>query len=192
MPTVWLTGLSGAGKSTLAEATMARLRDLGIPTVHLDGDSLRSGLCADLGFSPEDRLENVRRAAEVARLMAGQGFLTLCSLIAPLAIHRAEARRVLGARYYEVFVRCELDECIRRDPKGLYARALAGQIPGFTGIGSPYESPERPDLILDTQASDIGACVDGLLAILRSAEFIPPLDSILRSAPEAFTEGPTR
>lgn len=164
VPVLWLTGLSGAGKSTLAEATVARLRERGIPVLHLDGDSLRAGLCADLGFSAEDRMENVRRTAEVAKVAASQGLLTICSLIAPLTVHREEARRVLGERYVEVFVHCEIEECIRRDPKGLYARALAGELKGFTGIGSPYERPASPSLTVDTQAREVGACVDLLLA----------------------------
>jgi bifunctional enzyme CysN/CysC len=112
-------------------------------------------------------LENVRRTAEVAKVTAAQGLITVCSLIAPLAIHREQARRVLGDRYLEVFVRCALDECIRRDPKGLYARALAGEIPGFTGIGSPYEPPAHPNLVIDTQAADVSACVDRLLQAIE-------------------------
>lgn len=160
----WLTGLSGAGKSSIAEATVARIREAGGDVVHLDGDSLRAGLCSDLGFSSEDRMENVRRTAEVAKLMVAHGRPTLCSLISPLREHRERARRILGDAYVEVFVQCELDECVRRDPKGLYARALEGTTPRFTGIGSPYEPPEDPDLILDTQALDLDSCVARLIA----------------------------
>lgn len=169
---LWLTGLSGAGKSTLAEATLRRLREEGIDAVHLDGDSLRAGLCSDLGFSPENRLENVRRAAEVAKLMASQGRLTVCSLISPLRAHRDLARRILGEAFVEVFVRCPIEECIRRDPKGLYVRALSGAIPGFTGIGAPYEEPEAPDIRLETDRLDPDACVELLLAYLRDGAFV--------------------
>lgn len=165
----WLTGLSGAGKSTIAEAIVARLRADGVDAVHLDGDVLRSGLCADLGFSPEDRMENVRRTAEVAKLMAGQGRTTVCSLISPLVANRSLARGVLGPAYVEVFIRCDLDECVRRDPKGLYARALAGTLPAFTGIGAPYEAPESPDLVLDTQRDSVERCVELLVEHLRTA-----------------------
>lgn len=138
-----LTGLSGAGKSSIAESAVERLcgSGIGIDVVHLHGDVLRAGLCSGLGFSPEDRLENVRRAAEVAKLMAAQGRPTVCSLISPLGSHRDLARRAIGGAFVEVYVRCELAECVRRDPKGLYARAIAGAIPHFTGIGAPYEPP---------------------------------------------------
>ncbi|MGV3614193.1 MAG: adenylyl-sulfate kinase [Fimbriimonas sp.] len=168
---LWLTGLSGAGKSTLAEETVRRLRGEGVDTIHLDGDSLRAGLCSDLGFSPEDRLENVRRAAEVAKLMASQGRPVICSLISPLRLHREEARRILGDAFVEVFVRCPIEECIRRDPKGLYARALSGAIPGFTGIGAPYEEPQAADLVLETDRLDSSACVELLVAGLREGAF---------------------
>lgn len=164
---LWLTGLSGAGKSTLAEETLRRLRTDGVRAIHLDGDSLRAGLCSDLGFAPEDRLENVRRAAEVAKLMVSQGHPTVCSLISPLRTHRETARGILGEAFVEVFVRCPIEECIRRDPKGLYARALSGAIPGFTGIGAPYEEPEAPDLVLETDRLAPDACVERLVAHLR-------------------------
>ncbi len=166
-PVFWLTGLSGAGKSSIAEATVEQLRTGGIEVAHLDGDTLRSGLCSDLGFTDEDRLENIRRAAEVAKLLAEQGRPVVCSLISPLVAHREEARRVLGQTYHEVFIRCELDECVRRDPKGLYAKALAGKIPHFTGIGSPYEPPLAPDLILDTESFDLDECVSRLATFVR-------------------------
>lgn len=168
---LWLTGLSGAGKSTLAEETLRRLRADGIDAIHLDGDSLRSGLCSDLGFSAEDRMENVRRAAEVAKLMAAQGRPVICSLISPLRAHRERARSILGEAFVEVFVHCPIEECIRRDPKGLYARALSGAIPGFTGIGAPYEEPVAADLVLETDRLDPEACVERLVATLRDGAF---------------------
>lgn len=163
---LWLTGLSGAGKSTIAEALVAELRGRGTTVIHLDGDALRGGLCAGLGFTAEERAENVRRAAHVARLVADQGIVAVCSLISPLAAHRAAARAILGPAYVEVYVRCALEECVRRDPKGLYARALAGTIPHFTGIGAPYEPPESPESVLDTQTLGVEACVGRLTALL--------------------------
>lgn len=166
-PVFWLTGLSGAGKSSIAEAAVEQLRASGIEAAHLDGDTLRSGLCSDLGFSAVDRLENIRRTAEVAKLIAEQGRPVICSLISPLVAHREQARRILGPTYHEVFIKCELDECVRRDPKGLYARALAGKIPQFTGIGAPYEPPIAPDLVLDTESLDLDECVDRLATFVR-------------------------
>jgi bifunctional enzyme CysN/CysC len=171
-PVFWLTGLSGAGKSSIAEATVEHLRAAGVEVAHLDGDALRSGLCSDLGFTDGDRLENIRRTAEVAKLIAEQGRPVVCSLISPLVAHREQARRVLGQTYHEVFIRCELDECVRRDPKGLYAQALAGKIPHFTGIGAPYEPPVSPDLILDTESMDLQECVNRLATFVHS-EFAP-------------------
>ncbi len=166
-PVFWLTGLSGAGKSSIAEAAVEQLRASGIDAAHLDGDTLRSGLCSDLGFSYEDRLENIRRTAEVAKLIAEQGRPVICSLISPLVAHREQARSILGPTYHEVFIRCNLDECVRRDPKGLYARALAGKIPHFTGVGAPYEPPISPDLLLDTESFDLHECVNRLATFVR-------------------------
>jgi len=165
---LWLTGLSGAGKSTLAEALLAKLQATGIQAIHLDGDALRAGLNSDLGFSQEDRLENIRRTAEVARLFAERGFVTICSLISPLVSQREIARSVLRESFAEVFVKCGIDECIRRDPKGLYARAITGTIPNFTGISAPYEPPPSPDLTLDTQTRDLPNCLTDLVAFLES------------------------
>ncbi len=167
---VWLTGLSGAGKSTLSDAVHEALKARGVPSVQLDGDALRTGLCSDLGFSEEDRLENIRRAAEVARLLTHEGFVTLCAFISPLAAQRDKAREILGERFLEVFVKCDLDECIRRDPKGLYARAISGSVPNFTGVSSPYEEPQSPDLVLDTQALSLAECVERVLAFLSKAD----------------------
>jgi adenylyl-sulfate kinase len=147
--TVWFTGLPSSGKSTVAAAVEARLLADGRAAYVLDGDNLRHGLNGDLGFSVEDRAENVRRTAEVAALMADAGVVALASLVSPTRADRAAARAVhdrAGLRFVEVWVSTPLDECERRDPKGLYARARAGEIPDFTGIGQPYEEPESPDL----------------------------------------------
>lgn len=143
---VWLTGLSGAGKSTIAEAVEARLSGLGIHSYRLDGDELRTGLSSDLGFSADDRRENVRRVGEVARLMADAGLVVLVALISPYRADRDSVRERVGDPFVEVFVDTALEVCEARDPKGLYLRARQGLIPDFTGISAPYEAPLRPDL----------------------------------------------
>ncbi|MCK5801842.1 MAG: sulfate adenylyltransferase subunit CysN [Lentisphaeria bacterium] len=149
--TLWFTGLSGSGKSTIAYALERRLIDSGNPCVVLDGDNVRHGLNRDLGFSPEDRTENIRRVSEVAKLFNDAGLVVVVSFISPYKEDRAAARQVIGAdRFVEVFIDAPLSVCENRDPKGLYARARAGEIPSFTGISAPYESPEKPDLCLDT------------------------------------------
>jgi adenylyl-sulfate kinase len=148
---LWLTGLSGAGKSTLAQMLVPRLRARGWPACSVDGDVLRHGLSRDLGFSDADRSENIRRAAEVARLLVDQGVFVVVSLISPFRADRALARSLFApGRFAEVFVDAPLAVCEQRDPKGLYARARRGQLPGMTGIDSAYEAPEHPELHLRT------------------------------------------
>jgi bifunctional enzyme CysN/CysC len=163
---VWLTGLSGAGKTTIARAVERRLFDRAVSVTVLDGDTLRGTLNADLGFSEHDRAESVRRASAVAGVLADAGHVVLVSLIAPFAADRAGARRRARHPFFEVYVDASLDACERRDPKGLYRRARAGELPGFTGIGSPYEPPETPDLAIATER----CTVDGAAA--RLAAFI--------------------
>ncbi len=166
---VWLTGLSGAGKSTLALALKDRLARSGAPPVVLDGDRIRAGLCSDLGFGPEDRRENVRRVAEVARLFVEEGRIAIVALISPLREDRRLARRIIGApRFVEAYCDCALEVCEARDPKGLYRRARSGEIDQFTGISSPYEPPLAPDLALDTASSSIAQCADTLMRFLRN------------------------
>jgi bifunctional enzyme CysN/CysC len=162
-PVIWLTGLSGAGKSTIAEALVPALRAVGVAAMHLDGDDLRTGLCSDLGFSPEDRQENIRRTAEVAKLFCQSGTVTICSLISPLRAHRDLARQIIGTSFREAFVKCDVEECIRRDPKGMYRRALAGSLPNFTGISAPYEEPESPEFTLDTETESASQLVQRLV-----------------------------
>ncbi len=148
--TVWLTGLSGSGKSSVAYAVEARLVADGRACVVLDGDNMRHGLNRDLGFSPEDRAENIRRVAEVARLMNDAGLIVITSFISPYAADRSNAREIIGdERFVETFVDVAAEECERRDPKGLYAKARAGLIPDFTGVSAPYEAPLTPDIRLD-------------------------------------------
>jgi adenylyl-sulfate kinase len=164
---LWLIGLSGAGKSTLADALRDRLVACGVAAVRLDGDDLRAGLNEDLGFSLEDRSENLRRAAHVAKILSGVAPVVLCSFITPGREDRAKVRAILGEAYVEVYIRTSLEECERRDPKGLYRRARAGQIRDFTGIGSAFDIPEAPDLVLKTETQSIDECVEVLLAYLR-------------------------
>ena len=165
---VWMTGLSGSGKTTIAQEAERRLLAQGVHCYVLDGDKLRRGLNADLGFSAEDRKENMRRVAETANLFRDAGTVVITTLIAPFAASRQEARRIAGEDFMEVYVKADVDACARRDPKGLYQKALAGQIPNFTGISSPYEIPEQPDLVLDTLNADEEACVGRLLDAIRS------------------------
>jgi bifunctional enzyme CysN/CysC len=148
----WLTGLSGSGKSTIAKAVEKRLFDAGKSVVRIDGDNLRDGVCGDLGFSARDRNENIRRAAEAARLLYHMGHVVICSFVSPFSEDREYAKSVVPeGRFHEVFVDCPLEECIERDVKGLYKRAMAGEIADFTGISSPYNRPESPELLLQTQ-----------------------------------------
>lgn len=161
---IWLTGLPGAGKSTIANALEERLHGAGRHTMLIDGDELRAGLNRDLGFSAADRAESVRRAGEVARLMVDAGLIVVVALISPFRADRAAARaRFAPGAFIEVFVDAPLAECERRDPKGLYRRARSGQLSAFTGIDSPYEAPEQPELRLATAERGVEACVDELL-----------------------------
>jgi adenylyl-sulfate kinase len=149
--TVWFTGLPASGKSTVAALVEAGLLERGLPAYRIDGDNLRHGLCGDLGFRAEDRAENVRRAAHVAALLADAGEVAVVSLVSPYDADRALARQIhddAGLDFLEVYVNTPLEECERRDPKGMYARARAGEIPHFTGISDPYEPPEAPDVEL--------------------------------------------
>jgi bifunctional enzyme CysN/CysC len=171
---VWFTGLPASGKSTIAAALEERLIEAGIPAYRLDGDNLRHGLNADLGFSAEDRAENVRRASHAARLLADSGMVSLVSLVSPYAADRAAARALhgeSGLQFLEVHVDTPLDECRRRDPKGLYARAAAGDLEHFTGVDDPYEAPDSPDLHLTP--GDMEATVDRLWALLVAHGIVP-------------------
>ena len=148
---VWFTGLSGSGKSTIAHLVEQRLYEQGVRTYVLDGDNVRHGLNADLGFSDDDRRENIRRVGEVAKLMVDAGLVVLATFISPFREDREVVRKLLSpGEFVEVYVRCDLETCKKRDPKGLYKKALAGDISEFTGISSPYEEPVEPELVLDT------------------------------------------
>jgi adenylylsulfate kinase len=167
--TVWLTGLSGAGKTTIADAVSGALRTAGREVEVLDGDELRRGLSAGLGFSREDRDTHVRRVGFVAELLARHGVVALVPVIAPYAATRDEVRAqhdAHGTGYLEVHVATPLAECIRRDVKGLYARAATGALTGMTGVDDPYEEPDKPDLRLDTTATDIAAAARRVMDLL--------------------------
>ncbi len=171
---VWFTGLSGSGKSTIANRLEQKLLDRGCHTMLLDGDNVRHGLNRDLGFTDTDRVENIRRLGEVARLMSDAGLIVICAFISPFRADRAMAREIAPPHpFIEVFVDTPLEECIRRDPKGLYARAQAGEIPHFTGLDSAYEPPENPELTLSTMDSDPDRLAERIVAELRRQEIIP-------------------
>ena len=145
---IWFTGLSGSGKSTIANKLDVELNKRGLKTYILDGDNVRVGLNKDLGFSPESRKENIRRISEVAKLFADSGTIVMTAFISPYIEDRDSAREVIGTDYVEVFVNTPIEECIKRDPKGLYKKAIAGEIKGFTGIDAPYEEPLCPEISL--------------------------------------------
>ena len=170
---VWLVGLSGSGKSTLARGLENTLHQSGYLTQVLDGDNLRSGINSNLAFSESDRKENIRRAAEVSKLFANCGVITICSLISPTEEIRKMAKNIVGEnKYFEVFVNCPIEVCESRDVKGLYKRAREGQIKNFTGIDSPFEAPQSPDLEIETDVNSIEYCHSQLVEnIIQKVKF---------------------
>lgn len=161
---IWMVGLSGSGKSTLAKSFEKYLHDNGKLTQILDGDNMRTGLNANLGFSGEDRKENIRRVAEVAKLFAGCGVITICSFISPTVSIREMSRKIIGDDvYHEVFVECPIDVCETRDVKGLYAKARRGEIKDFTGIDSPFENPINPSLTINTDLKNLEDCLQDMI-----------------------------
>ena len=166
---LWFTGLSASGKSTLAHAVEERLHAMGCNTFVLDGDNVRHGLCSDLGFSLQDREENLRRIGEVAKLMVETGVIVLTAFISPLRKDRERVRSLFPhGDFIEIFCNASLEVCESRDPKGLYKRARAGEIAEFTGISSPYEAPINPEISCDTGQEDLSASVDQVLATLKA------------------------
>lgn len=165
--TLWLSGLSGAGKSTLADAVEKQLFCSGIKTMILDGDNIRMGLCKGLGFSSEGRKENIRRVAEVAKLMNDAGILVIAAFISPMKADREMARQIIGDSYIEVYVNASLDDCISRDVKGMYQKAIRGEIREFTGISSPYEPPMNAEIIVNTSKNTVQECRDIILTEIR-------------------------
>ena len=163
--TIWLTGLSASGKSTLAYALEYQLMSMGKACYVLDGDNVRHGLNKDLGFSAESRTENIRRIAEVAKLMNDAGLIVITAFISPLRSDRQMARDIIGEDFREVYVSTNIDVCESRDPKGLYAKARAGLVSDFTGVSAPYESPETPDLRIDTSVGQKEAQISLLMTL---------------------------
>lgn len=170
---LWFTGLSGAGKSTIAHAVEQRLFELGCRTFVFDGDNVRHGLCADLGFSPEDRVENIRRIGEMSKLFIEAGVIALTAFISPFRADRDRVRSLVDeGDFLEIYCHCPIEVCEQRDVKGLYAKARQGLIKDFTGISSPYEPPLDPDLDLDTARQSLEDCVQRVLGLLRTRGII--------------------
>jgi adenylylsulfate kinase len=171
---LWFTGLSGAGKSTLAHAVEERLYSLGCRTYVLDGDNVRHGLCGDLGFSAQDRSENIRRIGEIAKLMIDAGVFALTAFISPFRADRERVRgMVMHGEFIEIYCQCTVDVCEARDVKGLYKRARAGEVKEFTGISSPYEAPLKPELVVDTAGHSLDECAEQVLSYLRERNLLP-------------------
>lgn len=172
---VWITGLSASGKSTIAVELEHRLFQQKIKTFVLDGDNVRHGLNKDLAFSPEDRKENLRRVGEVAKLLVDAGLLTIAAFISPYASDRDSIRELFSSNneeFIEVYLKCDLDVCESRDPKGLYKKARKGEIPEFTGVSQPYEMPANPEIIIETDRLGIGESVESLIAYLTEKKII--------------------
>jgi adenylylsulfate kinase len=171
--TIWLTGLSGSGKSTVAHAVEHELVERGVSAYVLDGDNIRHGLNSNVGFSPEDRTENIRRIGEVAKLFTNAGVVVLTAFISPYRADRDAVREKLEpGEFIEVYVDCSIEECEARDVKGLYQKARAGEIPEFTGISAPYEPPEKPEILLRSDASSVEECVEQVLGYLREVGIV--------------------
>mgnify|MGYP001182211296 CR=1 FL=1 len=172
-PVLWFTGLSGSGKSTITVELEKALFEKGIRSYRLDGDNIRHGLNNNLGFSPEDRKENIRRIGEVAKLLNDAGLITLTAFISPYRQDRDNVRKLLAdGEFIEVYVKCSLEKCEARDPKGLYQKARAGEIKGFTGIDAPYEEPEHPELVIDTENKPVDEAVAEIIAYLETRNYI--------------------
>lgn len=170
---LWLTGLSGSGKSTLANVVDRKLFERGVHSYVLDGDNIRHGLNKGLGFSKEDRKENIRRIGEVAKLFVDSGQIVLTAFISPFKEDRLSVRQLFEeGEFIEIYVKCPLSECEKRDPKGLYKKARKGEIPDFTGITSPYEEPDAPELVIETDKLSIEGAADKIIAYLETQKII--------------------
>ena len=169
---IWFTGLSGSGKSTLANALNEALHAKKISTYLLDGDNIRHGLCKDLGFSDKDREENIRRIGEVANLFMNAGIVTITAFVSPFRSDREKVRNIIGKDFIEIFCAADLDICEKRDTKGLYKKARMGEIKNFTGISSPYEIPNDPEIIVETGLLDLHASVKQIMKYLREKELL--------------------
>jgi len=169
---LWFTGLSGSGKSTIANELEKKLYEKGKLTVLLDGDNIRHGLCSGLGFSVEDRKENLRRVREVAKLFCDNAIITLVSFISPFKEDRELARKLTGKDFIEIFVDCTIEECEKRDPKGLYKKAKNGEIKDFTGIGQEYEKPDNPEIIINSDQMTVEESVNKIVEYLVEKNYI--------------------
>ena len=179
---VWFTGLSASGKSTTAHAVEHELFARGYQAYTLDGDNVRHGLSADLGFSPAERAEHLRRIGELAKLMYGAGMIVLCAFISPTRASREKVRELVpDGAFFEVFCKCPLEICEQRDPKGFYARALKGEIKDYTGISAGYEEPLTPELVLDTAANPPDVCAANVRNLLQDRGIIPPVEGVSKS-----------
>ncbi|MBO8132159.1 MAG: adenylyl-sulfate kinase [Candidatus Marinimicrobia bacterium] len=168
---LWFTGLPASGKSTLSNALECKLHEMGIRTYLLDGDNVRQGLCKDLDFSEEGRRENIRRIAEVAKLFVDAGIVVIAAFISPYRADREMARNLFEpGEFIEVYVKCPLHECERRDPKGLYRKARSGEIKNFTGVSAPYEEPLRPEIVVETHVNSITECLQKIISNLDLQE----------------------
>ncbi|MBN2343442.1 MAG: adenylyl-sulfate kinase [Deltaproteobacteria bacterium] len=172
--TLWFTGLSGSGKSTLANAVATALHERNVSTFVLDGDNIRYGLSKNLGFSTEDRIENIRRVGEVAKLFTDCAVVNMAAFISPFRSDREIARNLQPDSFVEVYCLADVSVCESRDPKGLYKKARAGEISGFTGIDAPYEAPESPEVTVDTGANDLSVSVEQVISYLEYRGIIPP------------------
>jgi len=170
--TLWFTGLSGSGKTTIAIPIAQFLRDRGLKVERLDGDIVRQHLTRDLGFSKEDRDQNIERVTFVAKLLTRNSVAVLCSFISPYRARRAKSRQEIG-EFIEVYVKCSVEECARRDVKGLYAKAFAGEIADFTGVSDPYEEPENPEIVCDTAQETLEESTAKVIAYLEEHSYIP-------------------
>jgi adenylylsulfate kinase len=165
---VWFTGLPASGKSTIAQELERKLFEIGVQVYLLDGDVIRKGLNRDLGFSPGDRTENIRRLAQLARLFQDAGMVTLTAFVSPFRKDRRSARELMNdGIFIEVYVKADVETCVKRDPKGMYRKAMEGVIPDFTGISSPYEEPEDPEIIVDTRTCSVGESVEKIFSYLK-------------------------
>ncbi|MCD3219543.1 adenylyl-sulfate kinase [Mammaliicoccus sciuri] len=170
---IWFTGLSGSGKSTISVALEKALFEQNITSFRLDGDNIRHGLNQNLGFSPEDRKENIRRIGEVGKLMVDAGVVTMTAFISPYEEDRNTVRDILeDGEFIEVYTKCSLDECESRDPKGLYKKARSGEIKEFTGINAPYEEPSNPEIVIDTENESVEESVEKIVAYLKENQYL--------------------
>lgn len=170
---LWFTGLSASGKSTISHMVEKKLHDMGCSTYVLDGDNVRHGLCGDLGFSSKDRIENIRRIGEMVNLFVDAGIIALTAFISPFRADRDRVRDIVGAdRFIEIFVDCPLEECMRRDPKGIYAKARRGEIKHFTGISSPYEPPVNPEMVIHSNKEHFETAADRVVDMMIKKVFI--------------------